>query len=411
MDIITIDYETYYDQEYSLSKLTTEEYIRDPRFEVIGLAVKVNDGPTQHHTGDYQSTLTFLRQFDWANSAMLAQNTMFDGAIHNWRFGIKAKAYFDTMCMARTQLGTEVSVSLAKLSEHYGLGVKGHEVVAAKGKKRKDFSTSDLHQYIAGYCVNDVELTYKLFKRLMVGFPKIELKVIDVTLRMFIDPIVELDILALEGHLYNTKQMKEKLIVDSGYTKKELMSNPKFALALESLGVVPPMKKNAKGLDAYAFAKTDKGFQDLLEHEDTRVQALVAARLGNKGTLEETRTERFIGIAKRGSLPAPIKYFAAHTSRWGGCLVADTQVVVLNLDKCILTKKITDVLITDLVWDGLEFVSHEGVQFSGYSEVIEHDGVKGTKDHVVFTDAGEISLLEALQGEHNITTAKMPEGY
>ena len=35
--LITIDFETYYDKEYSLSKLTTEEYIRDKKFEVIGV--------------------------------------------------------------------------------------------------------------------------------------------------------------------------------------------------------------------------------------------------------------------------------------------------------------------------------------------------------------------------------------
>ena len=31
MDVYTLDFETYYDQEYSLSKVTTEEYVRDPR--------------------------------------------------------------------------------------------------------------------------------------------------------------------------------------------------------------------------------------------------------------------------------------------------------------------------------------------------------------------------------------------
>ena len=46
MDIVTIDFETYYDREYSLSKMTTEAYVRDPRFEVIGVCVKVNDFPT-----------------------------------------------------------------------------------------------------------------------------------------------------------------------------------------------------------------------------------------------------------------------------------------------------------------------------------------------------------------------------
>ena len=72
------------------------------------------------------------------------------------------------------------------------------------------------------------------------------------------------------------------------------------------------------GKETFAFAKSDEGFKALLEHEDVRVQTLVNARLGNKSTLEETRTQRFIDIAKRGLLPVPVKYYAAHTGRWGG---------------------------------------------------------------------------------------------
>ena len=40
MKLLTIDFETYYDKEYSLSKMTTEEYIRDSRFEAIGVSVQ-----------------------------------------------------------------------------------------------------------------------------------------------------------------------------------------------------------------------------------------------------------------------------------------------------------------------------------------------------------------------------------
>jgi DNA polymerase len=72
------------------------------------------------------------------------------------------------------------------------------------------------------------------------------------------------------------------------------------------------------GKETYAFSKTDEAFKALLDHEDPHVQAVVAARLGTKSTLEETRTERFIGIAKRGALPVPLRYYAAHTGRWGG---------------------------------------------------------------------------------------------
>ncbi len=152
------------------------------------------------------------------------------------------------------------------------------------------------------------------------NFPRTELKLIDVTLRMFIDPILDLDLGLLEQHLEDTQDRKDKLLRDAGVTdKKDLMSNLKFADMLRDLGVEPPMKTSlTTGKETYAFAKSDEDFKALQEHEDDRVQSLVAARLGNKSTLEETRTQRFIGISKRGRLPVPIRYYAAHTGRWGG---------------------------------------------------------------------------------------------
>jgi DNA polymerase len=137
---------------------------------------------------------------------------------------------------------------------------------------------------------------------------------------MFIDPILDLDLGLLEQHLEDTQDRKDKLLRDAGVTdKKDLMSNLKFADMLRDLGVEPPMKTSlTTGKETYAFAKSDEDFKALQEHEDDRVQSLVAARLGNKSTLEETRTQRFIGISKRGRLPVPIRYYAAHTGRWGG---------------------------------------------------------------------------------------------
>tara|TARA_B110000285_G_scaffold117315_1_gene132945 strand:- start:786 stop:2069 length:1284 start_codon:yes stop_codon:yes gene_type:complete len=137
---------------------------------------------------------------------------------------------------------------------------------------------------------------------------------------MFIDPVLDLDLGLLEQHLEDTRDRKDKLLIDAGIVdKKDLMSNLKFAELLEGLGVIPPTKISlTTGKEAYAFAKSDEAFKALLEHEDDRVQSLVAARLGNKSTLEETRTERFIGISNRGLLPVPVRYYAAHTGRWGG---------------------------------------------------------------------------------------------
>jgi DNA polymerase I-like protein with 3'-5' exonuclease and polymerase domains len=327
VDIITLDFETYYAQDYTLSKGTTEEYIRSPRFEVIGVAVKVNDGPTEWFSGTHEETRAFLSRYDWANSFALAHNTMFDGAIMSWRFGIKPKVWLDTLCMARALHGVEVGGSLKAVAERYGVGEKGNEVVNAKNKRLADFTREELSRY-ASYCVNDVDLTRDVFKIMVEKFPKQELKLIDLTLRMFIDPVLDLDTGLLETHLDKIKDWKDELLEKSGTTKEDLMSNPKFAELLKGLDVDPPMKISpTTNKPALALAKSDEGFKALMEHEDVRVQALVAARLGNKSTLEETRTQRFIDISKRGLLPVPIRYYAAHTGRWGG----DDKINLQNL--------------------------------------------------------------------------------
>jgi DNA polymerase I-like protein with 3'-5' exonuclease and polymerase domains len=325
--IITIDFETYYDKEYSLSKITTEEYVRHKQFEVIGVGVKVDDGKTEWYSGPKEKVRFWLGKFSWSEALVLAQNTAFDGAIMSWHFGIKPKGWLDTMCMGRALHGVDASASLKALAERYEVGAKGDEVVAALGKRRDDFTEEELERY-GSYCRNDVELTYAIFQKMMEKFPAKELKVIDVTLRMFIDPRLELDLPLLEQHLEDVIKKKEKLLEIAAANKEDLMSNDKFAELLKQLGVEPPTKISARtGKEAWAFAKTDENFKELQEHPNLKVQALVAARLGNKTTLEETRTQRFIDIAGRGRLPVPIKYYAAHTGRWGG----DDKINLQNL--------------------------------------------------------------------------------
>lgn len=322
MDVITVDFETYYSKTFGFRKLTTEQYVRSPDFEVIGVAVKVNDGDAEWLSGGFDDLKTYLQnEYDWANAAILAHNTLFDGAILNWLFGIRGRVYFDTLSMGRAIHGVDAGGSLKALSDMYGIGQKGDEVLKAEGKRRGDFTEKELAEY-GDYCINDVDLTYKLFDIFMKKrkFPIIELKVIDMTLRMFIEPKLELDVAKLDNHLENLKEQKEKLLLESGVELQNLMSNNKFAELLRNAGVEPPTKISARtGKETYAFAKTDEGFKALQEHEDIEVQTLVAARLGLKSTLEETRTERFLDIATRGKqMPVPIKYYAAHTGRWGG---------------------------------------------------------------------------------------------
>ncbi len=329
MDLITLDFETFYSKDFSLTKMTTEEYIRDPRFEIVGVGVKVNNGATEWASGTHEELKEYFDGFNWADSMVLAHNTMFDGAILSWLFDIHPRVWADTLCIARAVHGVEAGGSLKALAERYGIGVKGTEILNALGKHREEFTDDELDRY-GDYCVNDVELTYRLFNKfLKQGFPKKELRIIDCTLRMFIHPLLVLDSCLLQEHLEQIKQRKDKLLCDAGVAdKKELMSNDKFAELLRSKGVEPPIKTSpTTGKDTYAFAKTDDGFKSLVTHANPEVQALAAARLGNKSTLEETRTQRFLDIAERGTLPVPVRYYAAHTGRWGG----DDKINLQNL--------------------------------------------------------------------------------
>ena len=323
MDIITIDFETYYAKDYSLGKMTTEEYIRNDKFEVIGVSVKVNNHPGDWFTGTKEGTTAFLNSLDYSDKAILCHHAAFDGAILNWCFGIKPKFWLDTLSMARPTHAVTVGGSLKMLAAKHGIGEKGTEVVDAFGKRRKDFTPAEIKKY-GGYCINDGDLTWKLFKVLSKGFPVSELMVIDQTIRMFTEPVLDLNRFKLNDHLKAEVARKQALLNKLGNgdpeaAKKILMSNKKFANLLTAFGADVPMKISpTTGKDTHAFAKTDQGLLDLLEHSNPAVAAVTEVRLGVKSTIEETRTQRLIDISCRGPLPVMLVYYAAHTGRFGG---------------------------------------------------------------------------------------------
>jgi DNA polymerase len=327
MQLVTLDFETYYDVGFSLSGLTTEEYIKDERFQVIGVSIKIDQSEAKWYTGDQVKEA--LDNIDWKNSALLCHNTQFDGAILSFRYNIIPGLYLDTLCMARAIHGVDVGGSLAFLVEKYNLGRKGTEVVDAKGKRLEDFTSQDLAQY-GEYCKNDTELTHKLFQILAPDFPENEVKLIDLTLRMYTEPVLEVDDALLQDRLDDIQAEKSQLL--QGLMKRlecdteecvraKLASNKQFAELLIELGITPPTKISpTTDKETYALAKGDTGFLELTEHEDPFIQELCRVRLGTKSTIEESRIERFIGIGARnkGKLPIPLKYYGAHTGRWAG---------------------------------------------------------------------------------------------
>ena len=412
----TIDFETYYDREYQLKKMTTEAYIRDPRFEVICVAVKHNDEETVVHMADPSdwrgSIKAALDQYHLENEYVIAHNAVFDMAILNWHFGIRPKGIIDTLSMSRPVTMLTVGQSLRALAEYFGIGHKGTAVYDMLGRHRADMSDDELHDY-GEYCKLDVDLTYKLAGCLKPYTNKQELYIIDMMIRMFTEPMIVLDKGVLREHLEEVLSSQKKLLDASGLENRDvLMSNPQFAEMLKNLGVEPPMKVSARtGQPTYAFAKNDLEFTALLEHDDPQVQALVAARLGLKSTIEETRTRMFLDIANRGPLPIMLTYYGGHTGR--ACLTGDTVITVLR-DGGQLDIRLDELEDNDLVWDGEEFVEHEGLVCHGDMEVMTYDGVTGTPDHRVYTlednDADEpTSLLEASLRGYTIETARTPE--
>ena len=329
MQLVTLDFETFYETGFSLTNFTTEEYIRHDKFQVIGVGIKIDDGETKWVTGTHNAIKQELDTIDWKSSVLLCHNTQFDGGILSFIFNIIPAVYLDTLSMARAKHGVDVGGSLAFLVEKYNLGRKGTEVIDAKGKRLEDFSMNDLAQY-GSYCKNDVELTYKLFQVLAPEFPESEIKLIDLTLRMYTEPVLEVDDGLLQDRLEEVQLEKSELLKGlmirmecetEECVRAKLASNKQFAEILQELGVVVPLKVSpATGKDTFALAKGDQGFLDLCEHEDPFIQELCRVRLGTKSTIEESRIERFIGIGSRnkGKLPIPLKYYGAHTGRWAG---------------------------------------------------------------------------------------------
>ena len=313
--ILTIDFETRWDKrDYTLSKLTTEEYIRDARFKAFGACL--------HELGSQEPTVWYsggeladaLAQYDWQRTAVLAHNAQFDVSILAWRYGVQPCFIFDSLSMARALRGVEVGNSLAKLAEDFGLPAKGKAVNSTDGLAE---ITPEIEQELADYCKHDVYLCEEIFKRLVVGYPASELRLIDMTLKMYTRPVLELDKNMLLDAIQSEKETREGLLHRLGLDEAVLASNPRFAEALRALGVEPPTKvSKTTGKRTLALAKNDALFQALLNGSNEEVAALCEARLKVKSTTERTRAQRFLDISHRGPLPVPLSYYGASTGRW-----------------------------------------------------------------------------------------------
>lgn len=317
--LITFDAETFYEPGYSVRVMSTSEYIRDPRFELLFAGIKV--GKRKTDVVDGKDLPKYLAKIDWSTAELLAHHTHFDGLILSHHYKVLPRLYRDTLSMSRGLWGVSSKNDLDTAASRYGLGNKLPDILdKLKGKRRKDIDAA-LYKQGSAYVKQDVELCYELYHRMLSEFPAEELELVDLTCRMFCAPVLELDRPRAQKALEAAIEEKATLVKATGLPEKTITSREGFAQELKKLKVNPPMKPSPSNPAklTYAFAKDDVGLKALLTHPKKRVRDLVAARTALSSSIGESRAARLLKSSENGmKLPVYLNYCGAHTTRWSG---------------------------------------------------------------------------------------------
>lgn len=350
MDIVTLDFETYYDSKFSLTKMTTMEYVKDERFKVWGVGIKINDGTTEWYGEDEVEVA--ISEIDWRQVAVVCHNTPFDGYILTQYYKVTPKYYIDTAAMSRGlfpgQSARLKDVAIRCFPDDETMR-KGDELADAKGIYDLD---PDLEAAIAGYCIQDVDLTYAIYQHMRTfGMPESEMDLIDLTCRMFCEPKLKIDRKRLTTYYEQELENAETTIAAAGVDRKVLSSNQQFAEYIYSLGIVPPTKVSpTTGKEIPAFGKNDKAFKQM-QKMYPQFQHIWDARTAIKSRINETRAKRFLDAAcDNDYLPVPLRYYAAHTGRFGGTEKLNMQNLPRGgeLRKCIVAPDNQLLYVADL---------------------------------------------------------------
>jgi len=317
LDIVTIDYESYYASDFGFKKLNTIEYVQDERFLCHQVGIQINDESREVYWGEDAITVA-LEEIDWSNSAVLAQNTMFDGFVLTQRYGHVPAYYCDTMAMATAhwpgQSATLKDVALRIWPDDETMR-KGDELAISKGKREL---TYDENKILSDYCDNDVFLCRAIFDYLLPFFPQKELDLIDLTTRMMCEPTMVADTQLLT-EMRDKEQLQIKQDIEAcGAERAVLSSNPKFFAYMQDIGLSPPTKINAKGKVTPCLGQSDIPYINF-QAKHPEYATLWRARKSVKSTLKSTRSQRFLNsVGPNGTIPGPLRYYAAHTGRFGG---------------------------------------------------------------------------------------------
>jgi hypothetical protein len=315
MQVVVLDFETYFSDDYTLKKMSTEAYIRDPRFDAHGAAIKWS-ADTSAVWYDERQLRYVLKQHDWENTFLISHHAQFDHLILSHHYDVHPKMSGCTLSMARLLLGNHLSVSLDAVRKHFGIALKTTPYNLFKGRHwaEMDFDTRRL---IGEGACDEVESIWKIFGLLYKDFPAEEFEIVDTIIKMFSEPAMDGDIDALARIWMDESVKKQNNLNALGVTEADLQSADRFAQLLRDEGIEPETKEGKKG-DIYAFAKTDPFMRDLLESEDDRIRTLAEARLGVKSTIMQTRAETLGWMARRGHLCVYLNYAGAGTLRPSG---------------------------------------------------------------------------------------------
>jgi DNA polymerase len=317
-DLVVLDFETYYADDYSLSlkQYNTSEYIRDDQFLIHGVGIQPF-GHAPSWIAGHDEALRACQVLDLHDRPVVAHHMAFDGFILHEYAGIHCGTYCDTLSMARVAVGRHVKHGLDSLAQLFGLGKK---MAGLEDTKNKRTLTVEEAARLGEYCINDVELTEQLFWKMFRYVPEDEMRLIDLTLRMFCDPRLVLDTELAQLALEREVSQKGAAIDAANTTLKALSSSDQFAELLREEGIEPPMKPSPTDPEKqiYAFAKTDPAFRELQAHPKEEVRMLAEARLRARSTINETRAERMLKAGDGYPLPVYLNYAGAHTYRWSG---------------------------------------------------------------------------------------------
>ena len=329
MNLTILDFETYYEQHFSLKKLSIPEYVHDPRFHVHGLAIRWPDGKAEFRVDVGTALVELQARFgrDLEGTTVAGHHLQFDFYILNHVYDIRPRHFIDTMLLAHHVHGRRdgamgQSVSLGALAAHYGLQAKG-DLDFMSGVR-----TPDVQQLaeLAAYAMCDVQLTRQLAELLLsqITRPEVELPILMHTVRLFTERAIRVDVGGIDRIEQQVREASELLLAAANATPQAISKNGSFNLLLKTAlarsGRLLPLKPGKRELIP-ATAKTDREMQALLDDDDPAVANLARARLEKKGEdqkLARLATLRRVAGATGGKLPAYLVYFGGHTGRFAG---------------------------------------------------------------------------------------------